>query len=353
MHLSFLPPNALLLISLLLTGCEKADSTLAKCPQRPTPVAVVFGSVDEATTALLNSEDARERAAATEYLRAKNGDEMTVHYGKMLFQISHAPARAKVYQALGLHGGTHNAQVLYHYIQFEPRVELKAEIACALANTGAAPEGARELLQRLAADYQLHHDLTIGGRTIEIDSQLLRWRVRADSMPPPQFKSILDDAIAKLKPFSASTNAAANTTSSQPKSAIVQPRQSSDQDKLRAKIKGAGPERFLAWIAELSANASGTKIDAQSEILGASAVGMNIVFQTRLINLEKAELGDIAERRRVTASRSSRAVCTSPTAALLIGEFGAKYRYTFYSKSYEYLFEYTLDRETCKAEYRW
>ena len=125
-------------------------------------------------------------------------------------------------------------------------------------------------------------------------------------------------------------------------------------EQIRAIIKQAGgPERFIEAVAANGAKMSGQLIDKQTEMMGAAADQKTLVFYNRLVTYEKADIPDLSAARRSVASTNSPSVCTAPTASILINEHGAEYKYMAYSKSREYLFEYSFNRTTCAPGYRW
>ena len=125
-------------------------------------------------------------------------------------------------------------------------------------------------------------------------------------------------------------------------------------EQIRAAIRQAGsPERFLAAIATNTAKMSGQMFDDQTQITGAAANQKTLAYYLRLVNYEKADIPDLSAFRRKVASTLSPSVCTAPVASILINEHGAEYTYMAYSKSREYLFEYSFNRTTCALGYRW
>jgi len=125
-------------------------------------------------------------------------------------------------------------------------------------------------------------------------------------------------------------------------------------EQIRAAIRQAGsPERFIAAIAANTAKMSGQMFDDQTQITGAAANQKTLVYYLRLVNYEKADIPDLSASRRKVASTLSPSVCTAPVASILINEHGAEYKYMAYSKSREYLFEYSFNRTTCAPGYRW
>jgi hypothetical protein len=125
-------------------------------------------------------------------------------------------------------------------------------------------------------------------------------------------------------------------------------------EQIRTAIRQAGsPERFLAAIATKTAKMAGQMFDDQTQITGAAANGRTLVYYLRLVNYEKQDITDLSASRRKVASTLSPSVCTAPVASILINEHGVEYKYMAYSKSREYLFEYSFNRTTCAPGYRW
>jgi hypothetical protein len=129
---------------------------------------------------------------------------------------------------------------------------------------------------------------------------------------------------------------------------------SNTPEQIRAVIKkNGGPERLIAAIATNTAKISGQMIDDQTEITGALANGKTLLYYTRLVNYEKKDISDLAAARRTVAGRNAPSICTAPVSSILINEHNADYKYIAYSKSREYLFEYSFNKTTCTAGYRW
>ena len=125
-------------------------------------------------------------------------------------------------------------------------------------------------------------------------------------------------------------------------------------EQIRAAIRQAGsPERFLAAIATNTAKMSGQMFDDQTQLTGAAANQKTLAYYLRLVNYDKADIPDLSAFRRKVASTLSPSVCTAPVASILINEHGAEYTYMAYSKSREYLFEYSFNRTTCALGCRW
>ncbi len=125
-------------------------------------------------------------------------------------------------------------------------------------------------------------------------------------------------------------------------------------DQIRASIKQAGgPERFVSAIASNTAKMSGQMFDDQTQITGAIAQQKTLVYYLRLVNYEKQDIPSILALRARVASTLAPSVCTAPIASILINEHNAEYKYMAYSKTREFLFDYSFNRTTCAPGYRW
>ena len=125
-------------------------------------------------------------------------------------------------------------------------------------------------------------------------------------------------------------------------------------EQIRAAIRQAGsPERFLSVIAANTAKMSGQMFDDQTQITGAVSNERALVYYLRLVNYEKKDIPNVPAFRQKAASTLSSSVCTAPVASVLINEHGAEYKYIAYSKTREFLFEYSFNRTTCSLNYRW
>lgn len=125
-------------------------------------------------------------------------------------------------------------------------------------------------------------------------------------------------------------------------------------EKVRASVQQlGGAENFVRALATNTAKMTGQMIDDQTKLTSVAASGKTLVYYTQLVNFERSAIQDIQELRRRGASPNARAVCKAPTSTVLINEFAVEYKYMVYSKSKEYLFEYTFNKVTCAPDYRW
>lgn len=125
-------------------------------------------------------------------------------------------------------------------------------------------------------------------------------------------------------------------------------------DQIRAAVRQAGgPDAFVRAVASNVAKMTGQMFDDQTQITGAVATEKTVVYYLRLVNYAKSDIPDVPALRRKVAAALAPTVCTAPVSSILINEYGAQYKYMAYSKSREYLFEYTLNNVTCLPNYRW
>jgi hypothetical protein len=130
--------------------------------------------------------------------------------------------------------------------------------------------------------------------------------------------------------------------------------QSRAPQEIRESIKDAGgPERYLEAAGAAASKKVGQMVDAESELMSVSVTGMSIGAAYRLPNVTKAEFPNLTELRAAIAQHSAAKVCGATYASVLIGDYGAIYKYDYYSKNREYLFEFQLDRSTCAPGYHW
>jgi hypothetical protein len=123
---------------------------------------------------------------------------------------------------------------------------------------------------------------------------------------------------------------------------------------IRAAVRQAGgPESFIRQLASGTAKMAGQMIDDQTQITGAIATERTLVYYIRHINYVKSDVSNTSAFRQKIATRNAPLVCTAPVASILINEYGAGYKYMVYSKTREYLFDYTLNKATCSPNYRW
>ena len=84
--------------------------------------------------------------------------------------------------------------------------------------------------------------------------------------------------------------------------------------------------------------------NANVEIQSVAASGRQLMYVTRLVNVEKSSVRDLEALKKSNINFSG---CRSPVLGLLIREHDAKVSYMVLAKGTEFLFQYDLDRETC------
>lgn len=119
-------------------------------------------------------------------------------------------------------------------------------------------------------------------------------------------------------------------------------------EEVRAAIKNAGgSEAFISMLADKTAKITPKQLDQNTELFGATATESTIIYYVRILDAEKPEIASIPDLKRRISTTSGPAVCTAPTATVLINEYGAEYKYIFYSKTRQHLFHYVLNKKTC------
>lgn len=114
---------------------------------------------------------------------------------------------------------------------------------------------------------------------------------------------------------------------------------------IRTAIKQAGgPEPFMQEIARQTARNLPMKTNANVEVQSIAANGRQLMYVTRLVNVEKSSVRDLDALKK---SNINFAGCHSPVLGLLIREHDAKVSYSVLAKGTEFLFQYDLDRRTC------
>lgn len=125
--------------------------------------------------------------------------------------------------------------------------------------------------------------------------------------------------------------------------AIAQP----TNDQIRAAIRQAGgPEPFMREIARQTARNLPTKTNANVEVQSVTANGRQLMYTTRLVNIQKENVYDMEALRR---SNVNFAACNTPALGLLIREHDAKVSYIVLASGTEFLFQYDLDRKSCEG----
>jgi hypothetical protein len=105
--------------------------------------------------------------------------------------------------------------------------------------------------------------------------------------------------------------------------------------------------QFVQAGANAAAKQAPMLIDSDSELTGAAAIGKTLIYYVRLVNHKKSDIVDLQKFRRQVSSKNAPAVCLAPISSILIGEYGAEYKYMVYSKDKEYMFEYLFNKTTC------
>lgn len=118
------------------------------------------------------------------------------------------------------------------------------------------------------------------------------------------------------------------------------------ETQIKNAIKQAGgPEPFMQEMVRQTARNLPTKINANVEIQSIAANGKQLMYVTRLVNIEKSSVYDLDALKR---SNINFAGCQSPVLGILIREYDAKVSYSVLAKGTEFLFQYDLDRRTCR-----
>jgi hypothetical protein len=123
--------------------------------------------------------------------------------------------------------------------------------------------------------------------------------------------------------------------------------QSTTKDVHTAVNEAGGPELFLKKIASLGSENLPVMTNKNVEVNSVAAVGKTIMFNTRLINIEKSQVHDIAALK---AANINYLVCSSPVLGTLIKDYNAEVVYMVSDRGREFLFQYNLNRTTCKGK---
>lgn len=117
------------------------------------------------------------------------------------------------------------------------------------------------------------------------------------------------------------------------------------ETQIRTAIKQAGgSEPFMREVAKQTARNLPMKTNANVEIQSVAANGRQLMYVTRLVNIEKSVVRDLDALKKSNINYSA---CQSPVLGLLIREYDAKVSYSVIAKGSEFLFQYDLDRRTC------
>ncbi len=117
------------------------------------------------------------------------------------------------------------------------------------------------------------------------------------------------------------------------------------EDQIRTAIRQAGgPEPFIQEVARQTARNLPTRTNANVEIQSVSANGKQLMYVTRLLNVERTAVRDMEALKQANINYAG---CRSPVLGLLIREHGAKVSYSVVAQGTEFLFQYDLDRKTC------
>lgn len=124
--------------------------------------------------------------------------------------------------------------------------------------------------------------------------------------------------------------------------------QAATPEEVRRAVKAAGGvEPLLKKIAEKTASTLPMKLNQNVEVSMVISTGKNIRYQNRLLIVENRAA--VYDMNALKSANINYAVCSSPETSVLIKEYGAQFTYVVLSRNSEYLFEYALNKETCKG----
>ena len=117
------------------------------------------------------------------------------------------------------------------------------------------------------------------------------------------------------------------------------------EDQIRTVIgRVGGIESFIQELVRQTARNLPTRTNANVEILSVAATGKQLMYVTRLLNVERAAVYDMEALKQANINYAG---CRSPVLGLLIREHGVKVSYSVIAKGTEFLFRYELDERVC------
>lgn len=121
-------------------------------------------------------------------------------------------------------------------------------------------------------------------------------------------------------------------------------------EQVEAYIKSVGGvENTLKEMERKTAKVLPKIIDSETELFSVISFPKEIRYSNSLYNYEKSDIPDIDALRNTLFSTNSKYLCSSPVSKILLKRKNVKYIYSFYSKSREFLFDYTVDKNKCNS----
>jgi hypothetical protein len=121
------------------------------------------------------------------------------------------------------------------------------------------------------------------------------------------------------------------------------------QEQVRRAITAYGSiEKMTQASAARMSESLPQRIDSSTTVLAVFATGKTLNYSVKIDGTKDLSQSQIRDLKDRMFSEAAPAVCSGPTASVVINIYGSEYKYTFYSSERKYLFSYTLDASTCQ-----
>ncbi len=119
-------------------------------------------------------------------------------------------------------------------------------------------------------------------------------------------------------------------------------------EQVHSAVKAAGgPNKFLSHLARQTAETLPLKINKNVEVVSVIALERTIQYTGKFLNVSKEDIRDMREFTRLNTNYQN---CRSPVFGVLINNYGVEAKYINISKDNEFLFQYNLNKTTCRGK---
>ena len=113
-------------------------------------------------------------------------------------------------------------------------------------------------------------------------------------------------------------------------------------------VKSAGGStKFLSYVAKETAKMLPLEINKNMQVISVVALGDMIQYTGKFSDVSKKDIRDMKEFSR---QNTNYMVCRSPVMGVLINHYGIEVKYINISRENEFLFQYNLNKVTCKGK---
>ena len=117
---------------------------------------------------------------------------------------------------------------------------------------------------------------------------------------------------------------------------------------VNAAVKAAGGAKpFIKEMVRQSAEKFPMMINKNVEVRSVASNGLQMTYMNRLINVEKKDVYDLDALKKANVNYFA---CSSPVLGILIKDYDAEIIYMATARGTEFLFQYNLNRSTCRGK---